>query len=195
MSSFYRNTYLKSEHWQNLRLQKLVESDCLCLRCGKQSQSNDVHHLCYKKLYDVKTVDLVVLCRTCHDFVHEKLDQIKLLDAESPPDKALTVWKLFLETWGPHPNDHIELRRQMVALRKRGKMWNHVEQAKKDKLDNPSKGKQSPPKNPYKCSPKKVFVPLNKEEFDLYDERAKEAGLWLPDWIAIFLRDRIGQIK
>lgn len=181
MSSFYRETYLKSEHWQNLRLQKLVESDCLCLRCGKQSHHNDVHHLTYKKLYDVKTVDLVVLCRKCHDFVHEKLDQVNLLTEEDPHEKAAAVWKLFLETWGPHPNDHVELRTKMVALRKAGKMGpkiNPVERVKK---------KRPPGKTVFH----KVRLPLSAKEFSIYDARAAEEGLWIQDWIAQFLRERI----
>lgn len=175
MSSFYREVYLKSEHWQNLRLQKLVEADCLCLRCGKQSQSNDVHHLCYKNLYDVTTLDLVVLCRDCHDFVHEKLEQINLLTDKDPYEKAFSVWKLFLETWGPHPNDHKELREQIIQLRKRGIMRNSP------------KPKKSPQRHG-----KKVIVFLDQKDFRLYDERAHELGLYVGDWISVFLREKIG---
>lgn len=175
MSNYYRQTYLKSEHWQNLRLQKLVESDCLCLRCGKQSQHHDVHHLNYKKLYDVTTLDLVVLCRTCHDLVHEKLDQVKLLTEEDPNEKAFSIWKLFLETWGPHPNEHKELREQMILLRKRGAMRNSPK-----------------PKKPPQKHRKKTILLLDPEDFMVYDKRASEAGLYLSDWVLIFLREKIG---
>lgn len=175
MSSFYRATYLKSEHWRNLRLQKLVESDCLCLRCGKQSQHNDVHHLNYKNLYDVETIDLVVLCRKCHELVHEKLDQIKLLTESDPNEKAFSVWKLFLETWGPHPNEHKELRKQLIQLRKRGVM------------------RSSPkPKRPPQKHHKRVLLLLDPGDAKIYDERAAEAGLYLADWISQFLREKIG---
>lgn len=73
----YRFKYLKSDHWQNLRLEKMVSVDAKCKKCGVRNLSNDVHHLRYKKLYDVEITDLVVLCRECHDFAHEALDMCR----------------------------------------------------------------------------------------------------------------------
>lgn len=175
MSSYYRSTYLKSEHWQNLRLQKLVESDCLCLRCGKQSQHHDVHHLNYRKLYDVSTLDLVVLCRGCHELVHENLDRLKKLTEKDSHEKAYAVWKVFLETWGPHPNDHKELRNYMIELRKRGVM------------------RSSPkPKKPPEIHRKRVSILLDPKDFLLYEQRATEIGISVHDWIPVFLREKIG---
>lgn len=74
---FYRFKYLKSDHWQNLRLEKLVEVDAHCYRCGVRDLSNDVHHVNYRKLFDVMLSDLIVLCRTCHGLMHEALDAAK----------------------------------------------------------------------------------------------------------------------
>lgn len=70
----YRFKYLKSEHWGNLRIAKLASVDAKCKHCGARDLSNDVHHLRYRKLYDVELDDLVVLCRICHDLAHEALD-------------------------------------------------------------------------------------------------------------------------
>ena len=70
----YRFKYLKSEHWGNLRIAKLASVDAKCKHCGARDLSNDVHHLRYKKLYDVELDDLVVLCRSCHDLSHLVLD-------------------------------------------------------------------------------------------------------------------------
>lgn len=70
-SYYYRNNYLRSDHWQNLRLQRLVKSKCRCALCGKEDISNDVHHVNYRNLKDVRISDLRVLCRKCHDQVHE----------------------------------------------------------------------------------------------------------------------------
>ncbi len=83
--SYYRDTYLKSEDWKNLRALKLHESKNKCKLCGKKNQSNDVHHVKYKKLYDVKLSDLIVLCRPCHNNVHvllEKYAGLKKLDTK-----------------------------------------------------------------------------------------------------------------
>lgn len=74
---FYRFTYLKSEHWQNLRIAKLAEVDAKCRRCKARDLSNDVHHLIYRKLYDVQLPDLIVLCRACHSQVHGALEKYR----------------------------------------------------------------------------------------------------------------------
>lgn len=66
----YRYEYLRSDHWKELRLRKLAEVDAMCESCGHRSVSNDVHHLRYRRLYDVKPKDLVCLCRHCHKELH-----------------------------------------------------------------------------------------------------------------------------
>lgn len=70
----YRFGYLKSEHWSNLRLEKMASVDAYCERCGHRDLSNDVHHIRYRNLYDVELGDLIVLCRTCHGITHEVLE-------------------------------------------------------------------------------------------------------------------------
>lgn len=70
----YRFRYLKSEHWSNLRIAKLAAEDAKCRKCGYRDLSNDIHHLLYRRLYDVTLDDLVVLCRKCHERVHEALE-------------------------------------------------------------------------------------------------------------------------
>lgn len=73
--SFYRDTYLKSEDWRNLRAAKLASKHDRCQLCGLAARNNDVHHLQYRNLFDVRTEDLKVLCRFCHDQVHLLLNQ------------------------------------------------------------------------------------------------------------------------
>lgn len=68
---FYRNIYLKSEHWINLKKEKLKEFDC-CALCNSIKKL-DVHHLNYKNLYDVELSDLLVVCRPCHAKIHKKI--------------------------------------------------------------------------------------------------------------------------
>ncbi len=74
---WYRFGYLKSEHWQNMRLTKLASARARCYRCLKVDDSNDVHHLSYRNIYDVDLSDLVVLCRECHTKFHEVLERNK----------------------------------------------------------------------------------------------------------------------
>lgn len=73
VSDYYKR-YLRSDHWQNLRLEKLVCAGTLCHFCRQDSPSNDVHHVKYREsLKETKLKDLRVLCRRCHDLVHEVL--------------------------------------------------------------------------------------------------------------------------
>lgn len=76
-SDWYRTKYLKSEHWQSLRLAKLASVDACCYRCRKRDLHNDVHHLRYRSLWDVTLDDLIVVCRSCHDIAHVVLDSYK----------------------------------------------------------------------------------------------------------------------
>lgn len=91
---FYRFQYLKSDHWQNLRLEKMVEVDAHCLRCGIRDLSNDVHHVRYRKLYDVELSDLIVLCRDCHKIMHEVLEASKIGD-ENAVAKVMSKMREF----------------------------------------------------------------------------------------------------
>ena len=72
---YYRNVYLQSEHWKNLRKEKL-ELTPRCEKC-KTTLSLDVHHKSYGNLYDVLVKDLQTLCRKCHDLEHSKKSKKK----------------------------------------------------------------------------------------------------------------------
>ena len=68
---FYRNEYLYSDHWKNLRALKLAQNP-ICELCGS-NQRVEPHHLQYRNLYDVKVTDLQSLCRKCHMKMHTML--------------------------------------------------------------------------------------------------------------------------
>lgn len=72
---YYRNVYLKSDHWKSIREDKLNKNG-RCEKCGT-TNSLDVHHVNYRGLYDVKLEDLKTLCRICHEKEHQKLDKKK----------------------------------------------------------------------------------------------------------------------
>jgi 5-methylcytosine-specific restriction endonuclease McrA len=64
----YRNEYLRSNHWRELRRRKLKETP-LCENCGNGLHV-ELHHINYKNLYDVELSDLKTLCRKCHIKAH-----------------------------------------------------------------------------------------------------------------------------
>lgn len=104
--SYYRKVYLKSDHWRGLRNAKLAERGAKCELCGYQSPHNDVHHLRYRKLYQVSLMDLRVLCRVCHDETHKLLEQYPgLSQLEAKPQ-----WQVVREHLG-----------HRIAIRKREK--------------------------------------------------------------------------
>lgn len=66
----YREEYLKSDHWKQLRKEKL-QLNPICEECGSASRV-EPHHLDYKNLFDVQVSDLKTLCRKCHEKAHPK---------------------------------------------------------------------------------------------------------------------------
>lgn len=60
--------YRKSSHWKKLRRKKLKEVN-FCEMCHSRSMLQ-VHHLEYKRWFDVELTDLMTLCRECHKNVH-----------------------------------------------------------------------------------------------------------------------------
>lgn len=80
----YRTEFLKSEFWQNLRLENLAGADAKCRVCSKRDVSNDVHHVYYPpSWYDVTAEMLIVLCRDCHTLMHLLTEPSKARDLES----------------------------------------------------------------------------------------------------------------
>lgn len=78
---FYRNVYLHSDHWKELRTRKLTINP-LCENCGDDTMV-EPHHINYKELYDVTLSDLRSLCRKCHNIVHIELKRQKLSQIHS----------------------------------------------------------------------------------------------------------------
>lgn len=76
---YYRNVYLRSPHWASLKAGMLKKFTC-CQLC-ESTKTLDVHHRCYKNLYDVSETDLIVLCRSCHDAIH-KLGEVPATSQE-----------------------------------------------------------------------------------------------------------------
>lgn len=66
--NYYREKYLKSEHWKLLRIKKL-QLNPRCEKCGSNKKI-EPHHINYKNLYNVDIEDLMTLCRRCHIKIH-----------------------------------------------------------------------------------------------------------------------------
>ena len=72
---WYRDVYLKSEHWKKKRLEALEYAKGLCQLCNRNGLL-DVHHRTYKDLGYENVRDLTVLCKACHDRHHDSLVEV-----------------------------------------------------------------------------------------------------------------------
>jgi len=71
---WYRNYYLRSEHWKHIRRQRL-EGVRYCQRCFRTKMrcgGFDVHHLTYQNMWHEHMNDLQVICRDCHKKEHSR---------------------------------------------------------------------------------------------------------------------------
>jgi len=74
----YRFVFLRSEKWKNVRYEALARENAKCQICGEENFSNDAHHVFYpESVWETESEDLVILCRCCHEFVHNLFGQQK----------------------------------------------------------------------------------------------------------------------
>lgn len=85
----YRERYLQSEEWKDLRYKKFVRDGSRCEICGEDSIHNDIHHVFYPRVWsDTSVGDVVVLCRNCHSKIH--------LFKPSSAKTCSSAWETFL---------------------------------------------------------------------------------------------------
>jgi hypothetical protein len=63
----YKN-YIGSPNWKITR-EKILSRTRICFTC-RTPHNLDVHHLTYRSFEREDIADLLVLCRSCHNFVH-----------------------------------------------------------------------------------------------------------------------------
>lgn len=66
----YQN-YLKSDEWRAITRRVWGQANGKCASCG--GKGSHVHHKTYDRLGHEFDADLELLCRFCHDRVHDRL--------------------------------------------------------------------------------------------------------------------------
>lgn len=61
--------YLESDEWKNKRIQLFILRGNKCEKCGS-SKHIQVHHKTYKRIFNEKLSDLMVVCGDCHQKIH-----------------------------------------------------------------------------------------------------------------------------
>lgn len=67
-----KQDYLQSSAWQSRRKAVLKRDSYTCQKCGIIDVPLEVHHLHYANFTEEPLEDLVSLCRTCHQSIHDK---------------------------------------------------------------------------------------------------------------------------
>ncbi|MFA7143026.1 MAG: hypothetical protein WC175_03490 [Candidatus Dojkabacteria bacterium] len=75
--SWYREKYLKSNDWKQRREKLIKGRKRFCFCC--KGYGSDIHHCNYANLKKEKRKDIVILCRECHERVHEIVEKGALL--------------------------------------------------------------------------------------------------------------------
>ncbi len=72
--------YLKSDKWKEKREKILKKRGRVCQLCQSIHQLH-LHHLTYRRRYNEKDIDLLIVCYKCHASIHGK----KAKDQQPPP--------------------------------------------------------------------------------------------------------------
>jgi hypothetical protein len=65
--------YMEQEEWQVRRVQALTRAGYKCQACSRRDTTLDVHHNSYENYGNERPQDLIVLCRPCHQRLHDDL--------------------------------------------------------------------------------------------------------------------------
>jgi len=85
---------LKHPNWQRRRLEILQRDDFTCQVCMNKDETLHVHHKQYVKgraAWEYAEHELVTLCASCHEAMHEQNDRMKALFALLPVDGPFSI--------------------------------------------------------------------------------------------------------
>lgn len=91
--------YLCTKHWQKLS-KSTTKSYPFCAACASD-EDLVVHHTTYDNLGNENKADLMVMCKCCHEILHDYLDQKYLFAGLEY--KVRQTYKLFREIFGRRP--------------------------------------------------------------------------------------------
>ena len=82
--------YYETSKWFNLRMSVIERDSFQCVNCGSRD-SLQVHHLTYERFKKEQMEDLVTLCKTCHNLLHENVPKnSKFYPLSSIPSGSIT---------------------------------------------------------------------------------------------------------
>jgi len=91
MSAEHKREYLQSERWQILRRRALLYADHKCEICGNTANL-EAHHVTYKRLGKEDIADVRIVCRHCHQHIHDTLGYDRRTNYSIEPFQ-INYWK------------------------------------------------------------------------------------------------------
>lgn len=145
---WYHTVYLNSEHWRQLREAKFAVSGRACQQCAS-THKIQVHHLAYRAIFDVTVIDLLVVCGSCHERLH---------DGESSAPKAARMPKAPPST--PKPKQ--EPREPAAYVTPQGHMMSKKQRKKARRLEREQKAREKAEAKALRPKPNPPKTPLEK---------------------------------
>lgn len=67
----FKQAYLKTPQWNTLRKSILKRDNYTCQACTTNNVPLEVHHITYENFMEENDIDLISLCRECHERQHQ----------------------------------------------------------------------------------------------------------------------------
>jgi len=71
------STYIKSKEWEDMKKLIFEWRGKRCQLCWRDDKPVHVHHITYKRIGNEDPRDLLVVCETCHKFIHKEHEHWK----------------------------------------------------------------------------------------------------------------------
>ena len=91
-----KNLYYNSHHWSTTRSERYSLDDYSCVLCYSD-ENIQCHHVTYENLFCENMMDLMTVCRDCHEVIHKNC-KLKFPSGIHPEQAKTIGWKGF-DSW------------------------------------------------------------------------------------------------
>jgi len=92
ITAYHKALHLQSDYWHNLKQTRLAMANQACEHCGIMGNLH-LHHISYANLGIEDIEDVVILCATCHQAVHDAAEHLGDYKYDRKVDYPLSLLK------------------------------------------------------------------------------------------------------
>ncbi len=92
ITAHHKALHLQSDYWHNLKQTRLAMANQACEHCGTMGNLH-LHHISYANLGREGVEDVVILCATCHQAVHDAAEHLGDYKYDRKVDYPLSLLK------------------------------------------------------------------------------------------------------